>query len=289
MILKLLNIWSKGEHQVIKKKSIEEIIKVAQLGGYQSALQNKPTPKNPGIINMQQALVDLFKSVSSNDAFGNFMVKNYLKDANSMSLPGDFKVDGAWGPKTTTALKNTAAVAEPLLKLASDFKIDVKGWDQKDLADFKKGIPNNDKDITLLQKIDWAPAMAAHIRSIVQIYNQVKSEVVEKHGDSIGEGAAYDTVKKKDPMAGRLTNEQIQGIIQRFQGHQIPIQGPQIPGSNKPNTQSIDLSQLTDLGKLTAFQQNAMPDVSVKEILGQIRQHFANLQISDMRPPAQPK
>jgi len=213
---------------------------------------------------------------SSRDSFGAFITKHYLRnsdvpgvefDPNPKALkiedkkPGDPTrlsvvmdtmkrigdpatgekfADGVWGPRTNAALKNSYAFAQAMLKLAHDFNISINSFTNKNLIEMKELIPDNEKDISSLEKIKATSTLINYLIAIQKMYNEIKSSILEnpQHRAYIEGDKPYLSYQKPG-----LTTEQLNSIKNTFsQGFNIPI------GSN--TTAKIEIGDLLNLDSL---------------------------------------
>ena len=173
----------------------------------------RPAAHNMSAIGkMQTALQQLAQTVSSGQAFDQFLAKHYLRnDAVSASVqfgkpatseqnpsnqtdgklswamdnmhqvaPMKGFVDRSWGKMTNDTLVNSYALAEGLLNVAKEFQLPVHTYTTADLAKLKPAIrPAN--DLTLQEKTEVAPLIEGHLAAIRRMYNEVKAEIVLNH------------------------------------------------------------------------------------------------------------
>lgn len=206
----------------------------------QTAPSARPVVSNFATVKaMQSALVNLAKVVTDQFAtntsgtekapvartsFHDFITQNYLRKSpvkgkefgsnadptkmsgimDSMSRLGstknDFAIDGNWGPKTNAALQNANAFAYAMLKLAADFKLPIKSYNEEMLGKFV--VPESDTSITVSEKAVKAKEFTDQVAAITKMYEEVKAGVLNNptHKEYI-EGKPFVSYKKSTPLS----------------------------------------------------------------------------------------
>lgn len=164
-----------------------------------------PTPTvaaaDPGIMAMQEALVNLSRSFTSQrtdlkpaidhptrKSFADFVSGN-LKDPKSGGSPvldslkqlsdpktGGFPLDGKWGPKTYAALHRAADFGQSIFKIANQFKLNPTSYSEENLNILMTFI-NGDK-LTQAQKVSNASEITKHINAISALYSEVMKSIM---------------------------------------------------------------------------------------------------------------
>lgn len=246
------------------------------------------------------------QEASGRNSFGDFIAKNYLRDSDvpgvefdpspnksqlSQKTPGEpsrmnvimdtmkrignpkggeFAVDGQWGPRTNAGVHNAYALAYSLLKLAADFKLPIKSFTNEDLEAFKKEIPEEDKQLTILQKVEMAPYLTGVIKKIQAMYNEIKNGVLEK--------PAYRAyIENQQPFATyknnkvNVTPEQIEALNGKY-SFKI-TQNTEAGSTVKP----ISVKDFGSIQALKEWQAKNMPQMPIPNILIEIKKQLSNL------------
>lgn len=154
-----------------------------------------------------------FEASYGRDAFSNFMVNRYLRNADTKGAEYDtdatktkmqdkhpselkgmfavldglrrigkggteFEIDGAWGPRTNNALRNVAAIADSVVKLSRDLGIQSKAFDVNKIAGLAKLIPAKDSEITPQEKQKRAPEITELLNGVQTLFTEFKQQVL---------------------------------------------------------------------------------------------------------------
>jgi hypothetical protein len=223
------------------------------------------------ISKMQEALVSLAQSVTNSagdlaniNSFNNFMTKNYWKNSEVPSVSynptSDLKntpntlnlvmetmkqivnsvkkfADGIWGPHTNASLINSYALASGLLKIANEFKVPVKSYNENYLNELK-AIINDSVNYTPDQKNKEAVLITEHLQAIKNLYNEVKSGVSAnpQWKTYIENNQPYIHYQNQG-----LTPEQLHSLQQTFtRGFLVPIKEGESAKIGVENLANID-------------------------------------------------
>jgi hypothetical protein len=260
---------------LMNKKQIIQLIKkmagdVIDLNDPNSAEASPSGGKDPGIVKMQEGLInvaklitDQFQQKSTNAAvgsvsFSDFIAQNYLK--KSTSAPGateyetnaprkminimetvtgiggsgyDFAADGKWGPKTNKSLNNIKSFASAMLKLAEDFKMQLESYSVAQLAGFT--VPVKDTDWTQQQKSQYAPILTEHIDLIARMFSEIKDKILNnsEHKEYI-EGTKPLISYKKTEQLPDYELEKIKTLAKENAPISLGVPQPGVPNSILP-------------------------------------------------------
>src|SRR5574338_173260 len=112
----------------------------------------------------------------------------------------EMEPDGKWGPRTNTGLRDTAAFASAMLRLAGAFKTPIKSYTDGDLKAFV--VPEKSEELSYAQKVEQAPILTKHIEAIHRMFLEVKKKILENpRNQSYIEGnQEYTSYKKVVPL-----------------------------------------------------------------------------------------
>ena len=104
-------------------------------------------------------------------------------------------VDGIWGPRTNTALRNVCAFASALFALSSSLHVQQNAYSQEELNNLIENMRPKDTDFSITEKLHIAGNIKTHIDAIRVMYEQIKKQVLEnpKYKDYIEGTKSYVT------------------------------------------------------------------------------------------------
>lgn len=183
------------------------------------------------------------------------------------SPKSEFKADGAWGPRTNAALRNAYALAFALLKMSEDFKLQPQSYSQSDLARLKELIPLHDKDISFTDKVSRSKEITKQIMGIRNLFSEVKEHILQKPAyRSYIEGTqAYATYQKSETPSPQL----LQDLNKKFTN--MTVTGTE---GAQTKTVPITVNDLVTPQALELWQQKNLPNVSLQNILVQVKKHL---------------
>lgn len=238
--------------------------------------------------------------VGGSDPFGNFLIQQYVKgdpvgkqylnvdvsgnrarqDASidnvnlrgmidtirrigSPGAPGTEKTgDGIWQVRTNNALKNIYALTLAMVNFANDMKINIQGYDSKQLESFKGLIPKEYTELKTPADISKrAEDITPHIIAITNFFNNLKKTVFDNKD-------LRQYIDQKTPFA---KYEKSSTLSKEMQNSKVPIK---VDFASKPDgstyESSITLSELSSMQNFKSFLKriglNDDPN-TVKQIL----------------------
>src|SRR6185369_6572510 len=143
---------------------------------------------------------------------------------------GENFVDGAWGKRTNAAVRDAFAFASGLLDFVDDVnrfatkKMQIRSYDRTRLSELEK-FATVENSLTNQQKVQAAPEVTKHVKSIKSMYNEVKENILQHpaYSQFIEGQSSFKTYTPK------VTTEMVAALKQQFpQGFQITL----VPSKN---------------------------------------------------------
>lgn len=183
---------------------------------------------------------------------------------------GEFAIDGKWGPRTNAALRSAYAMAFGMLEMAKEFHYRSNAFSEEDLRTLRSLIPDSANDISVQDKIKRAGEIAKLIKAVRNLYYSLDQDVFQK-GDfkPYIEGsqayASFGPEQKIDPKWVATVNPKFTNLIVKGQ-----IQG-------QTTNAQITVNDLVSPDALANWQKKNMPDVSLADIIGQLKQQLGGV------------
>jgi hypothetical protein len=189
---------------------------------------------------------------------------------------GENVVDGAWGPRTNAAICDAHAFASGLLSFVDDVnrfatkKLHINSYDKSKLDEFAVVI-KPDNSLTPTLKIQSAPFVTQNVKSIKEMYDEVKNQILQHPAyQQFIEGAVpFKSYKPK------VTPQQIDAVSKAFP-RGIELTFPDFKTK-------INITDLVSLDALKTWMQRAAPDAVARGtltpqlVLNQVRAAQAKL------------
>lgn len=141
---------------------------------------------SPAIKEMQQAIINLGKTLVEHKEFNDFLHSRFdgKFDANVMEAVGNAgKADGAWGAKTDAGLHSVLDLAETLEKMHSSMGLKSDSYD----AGVLKGIiPDTYKNAGA----DVASKLTEEVGKLAGVYSSVAMFMQQRYGNKLSDDAA---------------------------------------------------------------------------------------------------
>jgi hypothetical protein len=159
---------------------------------------------------MQQAIIDLSKDISSenlvnnssSDAFLNFLVNAYMNTAKTTGKQSpdvnakhdNFKFmlqtitriggqgkeqvpDGKWGPKTNNALQQIYSLAYALMQVVKAMGKELGGYTEQDLVELYNNIPKQVENVDINEKVERSSILAKNINKLRALYDDFREKI----------------------------------------------------------------------------------------------------------------
>tara|TARA_R110000868_G_scaffold99024_1_gene272580 strand:- start:9771 stop:10922 length:1152 start_codon:yes stop_codon:yes gene_type:complete len=153
-------------------------------------------------VGQQYLNVDVSGNKARSDAsIENLNIRGILDTIKRIGTPGAEKaVDGIWQVRTNNALKNIFALTSGMLKFAQAMKLQVNGYTEDALKDFKSKIPESYTNLKTPNDVaEAAKQITPHIKAITKFFESLKTAVFEQPElrKFIDQKAAFVSYKKK--------------------------------------------------------------------------------------------
>lgn len=162
---------------------------------------------------------------------------------------GEFTADGKWGPRTNAAVRNVYAFAAGLFDFIKDInrfsprKITPSSYREADLQQLGNIAQTDPNAVSQEEKVKFAPAVAAHVRAIQNMYHEIKTDVLE-HPAFMQYIQEDDTFTQGPQKGTTLTPDQLKSLGDRYK------EGFPIPLSTGGNMGRIFIEDLSSLDKV---------------------------------------
>lgn len=170
-----------------------------------------------------------------------YTVMNTISRLGSASK--EVEPDGKWGPRTNTGLRDTAAFASAMLRLAGAFNTPIKSYTDADLKAFV--VPEKDTELTYAQKNEQAPILTKHVEAIHRMFEEIRKKILEnpRHQSYIEGNQEYTSYKKVTQMDPAEKGMREAWSKQRFPGNDVFVNMAQ-PGGGGNLQAKINYSDL---------------------------------------------
>jgi hypothetical protein len=190
---------------------------------------------------------------------------------------GEFAADGKWGFRTNAAVHNVYAFAASLFDFIKDInrfsprKISPTSYSERDLQQLGNIAQADPNAVSQEEKIKFAPAVAAHVRAIQNMYHEIKNDVLE-HPAFMQYIQEDDTFTQGPQQGASLTPEQMKSLQARYPKFEVKIG----QGADSAST-IVTPADLVSLKALQNKLQQAAPDLKIdyKNVVDQIAQQIA--------------
>lgn len=117
------------------------------------------------------------KSADTSDLKAMFIVLDSLNRIGKEKT--ESLVDGNWGPRTNNALKNSAAIADSVMRLGKELGMDTGSVDVNKIGELGTLIPEDNKDISFEEKVKRAPHITQILNSVMSLFSSFRNDVLQ--------------------------------------------------------------------------------------------------------------
>lgn len=162
---------------------------------------------------------------------------------------GEFTADGKWGFRTNAAVHNVYAFAASLFDFIKDInrfsprKISPTSYSERDLQQLGNIAQADPNAVSQEEKMKFAPAVAAHVRAIQNMYHEIKNDVLE-HPAFMQYIQEDDTFTQGPQQGASLTPQQMDSLRKRYPN------GFSVPTDTDGNKANIPVDDLVSLQKV---------------------------------------
>lgn len=250
--------------------------------GKQEGEQSRQIPvsndnKTPGYssfeegVGLNQSTKNDKNYLGSSDAFGNFLVQQYLntdvagqpnrqsasmnptnlrgiidtiKRVGSLNAKGEKSVDGLWQTRTNNALHVIADLVSVMLSFTNDMGLKVQGNIQNNLNYFKSLVPKSYNDMKSTQEVnERAEKLIPHINAMTKFFENINSQVFNNKD-------LRKYIDQKTPFAQYPKSIQVPDSMKA-----MAIPGVKFDWIQNPAQNWISLHELSSLDNFKRFMQ----------------------------------
>lgn len=163
--------------------------------------------------------------------------------------------DGTWGPRTNAAVRDAFAFASGLFEFVNDVnrfatrKLNIKSYTASELAKLEEYAKEDPNALTPQQKKAAAPEVTKHVKSIKNMYDEVKNQILQHP-------AYQQFIEGSVPFKSyyKVTPQQLSLLKKTFpQGIEVAF---------KDFASKITIDDLVNLDAVKAWMQRAAPDAT---------------------------
>lgn len=167
-----------------------------------------------------------------------------IKRIGTPGVPGEkTAADGIWGQRTNNSLNLIASLTEGMLNLAKSMNVNVQGYNEGDLKNFKSGIPSSHTELkTPAEQADKAKQLTPHIEAMTSFFENLTKSLFNNKDlrQYIDQAKPFEQYKKEISIPEDKKNQPMVGVKLDWV-------------TNKDVSNTISLSDLQDVNSFKAL------------------------------------
>lgn len=212
----------------------------------------------------------------------------------------EFAADGIWKERTNNGLLNIIAITHSIIEVSKELGFTLKSYNDAELNTLKELVPQDEKGLSILEKLQNAPKITKNLKEIQVMFNEYNENVLNSpYNKGAIEGAPLATYNKKDKDNVIFNENEKQTLLSLVQNKSDVLKDPSTTfyiylgeGTQFPVT-AADLLNQKALDAWSSKQPLTRewrkdPEhwkVVVEQVIKQVREQ-ANKKLAVVGPPA---